>query len=339
MDFASKILPLKYRSVFSLEGFYVWGACVQKDRDGLYHMIFSKWPKEKGFKGWVTDSSFGYAVSNAPDGPYRYMHDITLLGNRAEVLHNPTMIKHGGKYWLYFMQNSGTPEGERKDALSTEWGDSHWQTHWWAHRNNQRIGAAWALHPAGPWHSSDNPVINVTPGSYDGLMVSNPAVTAGGDGNIYMVYKSVAEGVPPVGGAVVCGAAWAQNPEGPFQKFNGSIMVNPENAWSVEDPFIWYEDDRFYALVKDFHGYFTKTGTVSIALFESVDGVDWQPSKNPLAYTLDVVWEDGKTQHADLLDRPQLIFENGKPIALLCAFSSDPARSSTENIQFLLRNP
>ena len=329
MNFSSEILPLQRHSVFALDGFFVWCATVQKDdSDGLFHMIFSKWPKEKGFDAWATDSSLGHAVSDSPDGPYQYTGEITLLGNHAEVFHNPAMIRHGGLYYLYFMQNSGASGGQA--------GSVPCDAHWWSHRNNQRIGAAWAEHPAGPWYSSDTPVIDVTPGSWDGLMTSNPTVTVGGDGNIYMVYKGVAEGAPPAGGAVVCGVARAEHPMGPFEKIKGPIMVNPENPWSVEDPYIWYENGRFYALVKDFQGYFTKTGAVSVALFESGDGVNWQPSANPLAFTPDFVWADGERQHADLLERPQLVFDGGKAVALLCAFSPDKSRKDSMNVQFML---
>ncbi|HNX15581.1 MAG TPA: glycoside hydrolase family protein [Oscillospiraceae bacterium] len=328
MNFYSEILPLQRHAVFALDEFFVWCATVQKDDDGLFHMIFSKWPKEKGFDAWVTDSVLGHAVSDSPDGPYRYTGEITLLGNHAEVFHNPTMLRHNGFYYLYFMQNSGASGGQA--------GCVPCDAHRWSHRNNQRIGAAWAKHPAGPWHSSDTPVIDVTPGSFDGLMVSNPTVTVGGDGKIYMVYKGVAQGVPPAGGAVVCGVARAEHPMGPFEKLKGPIMVNPENPWSVEDPFIWVENGRFYALVKDFHGYFTKIGTVSVALFESGDGVDWQPSANPLAFTLDFIRADGERQHADALERPQLVFDGGKAVALLCAFSPDHSRKDSMNVQFML---
>lgn len=333
MNFASKILPLKRRSVFALDDFFVWCSTAQKDGNGsLYHMIFSKWPKEKGFDAWVTDSSLGHAVSVSPDGPYQYTGDLNLIGNHAEVFHNPTMIQHGDRYYLYFMQTSGTSMDGQK-SLMTDTGD----THWWVHRNNQRIGVAWAEHPAGPWHSSDTPVIDVTPGCWDGLMVSNPTVTIGGDGRIYMVYKGVAQGTPPAGGAVVCGVARAEHPMGLFEKIKGPIMVNPENPWSVEDPYIWFQDGHFYALVKDFQGFFTKTGSVSAALFESRDGIDWQPSANPLTFTLDFIWADGERQHADALERPQLVFVDNKAVALLCAFSPDKSRKDSMNVQFMLR--
>ena len=46
-------------------------------------------------------------------------------------------------------------------------------------------------------------------------------------------------------------------------------MTNPNADKSVEDAFLWYENDKFYALVKDFQGYYTKSGENHIAIFES----------------------------------------------------------------------
>ena len=40
-----------------------------------------------------------------------------------------------------------------------------------------------------------------------------------------------------------------------MEEFNDAVdTFMPENDWSVEDPFIWIEQGRLHALVKDFHG-------------------------------------------------------------------------------------
>mgnify|MGYP000856504958 CR=1 FL=1 len=343
LNFKEKILPLKKESVFSMEDQLVWCSTVQKDdNDGLYHMIFSKWPKEKGHLAWVTDSVLGYAVADKPEGPYRYIKEL-MVGSGgdnwdADVIHNPTMIKFDGKYYLYYTGNKGG--GEEQQGISED-ADNHMpvsgDAHWWAHRNNQRIGVAVADHPAGPWKRFDKPCIDVTPGSWDHLMVSNPTVTIGPGNKVYMVYKGVGQGELPKGGAVVCGVAVADHPLGPFQKVKGPIMVNPENPWSVEDPYIWYENGMFYSIVKDFHGYFTKTGKQSTALFESKDGLDWYPSEYPLAFNCEIEWEDGTLQPVAALERPQLVFDGGKAVALLCASAFDEQRKKNVNVQFKLK--
>jgi hypothetical protein len=96
-------------------------------------------------------------------------------------------------------------------------------------------------------------------------------------------------------------------------------MVNPEHEWSVEDAFIWYENDRFYALAKDFQGYFTQAGKKHTALFQSFNGFDWELSDPPIGYLRGITMQDGEVLRLANMERPQIYVEDGKPIALLCA--------------------
>ncbi|MEK4237130.1 glycoside hydrolase family protein [Paenibacillus sp. FSL H7-0714] len=316
MDFQSMLLPVPRSATFQLEGYHVWCPTVVKGKDGLYHMLFSCWPIESKHDGWVSKSLIGYAVSDHPLGRFqfqRFVLDGRGEGWDADVIHNPTMISYQDKYYLFYTGNYGN-------------GD------YWDHRNHQRIGVAEADHPGGPWRRVHQPAIDVTPGAWDHLIVNNPTVTVTPQGKILMIYKGVGEGPLPKGGAVVCGVAEADHPLGPFRKVAGPIMVNPDNDWSVEDPFIWSQGDRFYALVKDFQGYFTKTGVSSVALFESMNGTDWEPAEHPLAFLRQIVWEDGVVQPVEALERPQLLFENGHPAVLYCAAAVNPNREVAFNV-------
>ncbi|GGI45648.1 sucrase [Paenibacillus marchantiophytorum] len=324
MNFHSMMLPVPTtNAIFQLNGYHVWCPTVAKGPDGRYHMLFSCWPSASGHDAWVSQSIVGYAVSDNPLGPFEFQN-IVLQGSGgkgwdADVIHNPTMIAYGNKYYLYYMGNYGNGE-------------------YWDHRNHQRIGVAEADHPGGPWRRSTQPVIDVSPGSWDHLVVNNPTVAVTAEGKIVMVYKGVGQGELPKGGAVVCGVAVADHPLGPFRKVAGPIMVNPENDWSVEDPFIWFQDDRFYALVKDFQGYFTGTGESSVALFESGDGIDWGPSEHSLAFKREIAWSDGTVQPVAAMERPQLLFEDGCPIVLYCAVAVDPDREICFNVSIPLKS-
>jgi hypothetical protein len=135
-----------------------------------------------------------------------------------------------------------------------------------------------------------------------------------------MIYKAVENsGVLPKGGPVVCGTAVADSLLGPFEKSKTPVMVNPEHDWSVEDAFLWYEKDRFYALAKDFQGYFTKAGKKHTALFESRDGFRWKLSHSPIGFLRSITMEDGEVLKLANMERPQIYIEDGKPVALLCA--------------------
>ena len=204
------------------------------------------------------------------------------------------------------------------------------------------IGVATAEHPMGPWTHCKQPLIDISTNRFDSLMTSNPSVTVAPDGRFYMIYKAVHNnGNLPKGGAVVCGIAVADQPTGPFVKYGKPIMVNPENEWSVEDAFIWYEDGVFYSLAKDFQGFFTKAGPKQVALFRSENGFDWVPDETPLAFMRELHWADGTVTPLRNMERPQIYVEDGIPRVLLCACASEDTEIITDtfNVQIPLERP
>jgi hypothetical protein len=318
----SRILPAERRSLFSMDDWLVWCGTATVTADGVSHLLFSRWPRACGHNGWVTHSQIAYATAHDPLGPYTFRH-VALAGAGgdswdADVTHNPTMIEHEGRYYLFYMGNRGNGE-------------------YWNNRNQQRVGVAVADHPAGPWKRFDKPALDISPGRFDGKLTSNPTVTRGPDGRFCMIYKAVAPtGVAPKFGAVVCGVAFADHPLGPWVKEPNPIMVNPENEWSVEDPFVWSQDGKYYCIVKDFQGYFARSETNVLVLFESNDGIDWKPTADPLLLTREIRWADGTTQRLDALERPQVLLRNGKPAAMLFAIAFDAKREQSAVLQLAL---
>lgn len=316
---------------FELPGWHVWCGSAVSGPDGRYYLLFSRWPERAGFESWVTHSEIAVAVSDRPAGPYRYLQ--TALGRTDKgwdrhVTHNPAVLKHQGKYYMYYMGTYGPniPDTEEPQPATEIW---------WTYRNNQRIGLAVADHPAGPWQRADEPLVDVTPGSWDAWMTSNPSVCIGRDGQIVMMYKGVAEGEIPKGGAVNAGIATAGHPGGPFVKQRTPSLSNPEHPWAVEDPFIWFQDGSYYALVKDFQGYFTQSEPNTIALLESDDAVQWRPCRKALAMNRELTWGTGSKQFVHRLERPQLLLEEGVPVVLFCAVLESPeARSYNVHIPF-----
>lgn len=302
-------------AAFSEKGYFVWCGSLVRHTDSWYYLVYSRWPESKGFQAWVTDSEV--AVARGRDLFGVFEPTGVSLGKKsggwdADVIHNPSVIAVNGKYYLYYMGTRGP-------------GD------WWDFRNRQRIGLAVSAHPLGPWRRLEKPVIDVTVGSWDGLMTSNPSACVGPDGRIYLLYKGVADGIRPKGGKVLAGMAVADRPEGPFEKW-GPVVENPENDWAVEDGFIWSEGGTFFALMKDFQGYFTKAREHSTALFVSGNGKDWRPHEDPLVLDRRFSFADGEAVDATYLERPQIYFENGKPRALLLACRPGPG-SGTYNVR------
>ncbi|OHX64160.1 glycoside hydrolase family protein [Flammeovirga pacifica] len=292
-----------------------WGGSIIKDEEGIYHLFYSRWKKELGW-AWVTHSEIAHATSSSPDGPFEFK-DITLTPRDAEYwdglcTHNPTVHHFNGKYYLYYMGNTG--DGKVMGSP----GDIQLNI---LHRNNQKIGVAVADHPNGPWTRYDQPLVDVTSDSLamDALMVSNPSVTQNKEGDFLMVYKAVGKKRKGKwGGPVVHCVATSDSPLGPFKKYSEPIFQSKNHDFSAEDPFIWYQDNHYFAIVKDMHGAFTKHGR-ALVLFHSENGFDWELSDNPLVSKLEIKWKNGQVQVVDHLERPQLYLENGRPKILSCA--------------------
>ena len=324
-DFSKLLQTTPDNQYFQVEDRVIWGATVSKGPDDLYYMVFSTWHNTAGFgSDWAVRSELGYAVSNNVNGPYVYQGlalDASYCNTtnkkpvywegvgELQVFHNPTMIhsEKDGKYYLYFMGTNAS-EGGYTYGYS---------------RNHQRIGCAYADTPAGPWTVVNHPVIDVRPGMYDSLLVSNPSVAEIKNADGTYTYQTIYKAVENRGGydVVVSGCGYSDSPLGPFTRSDEPVMQNPKDSWSVEDCFIWYGNGRINALAKDFKSYFTGVPKdeypYSCALFEAYTGMDWTISEYPLAFVTEIPWARGP-QKVSNLERAQVYVEDGTPM-LLCA--------------------
>jgi hypothetical protein len=328
MDLGAMMQPVPLSAKFSEPGFNVWcGSSIRGD-DGKYHLFYSRWPRQLGHLAWVTHSEIARAVSDSPFGPYRPAGVVLPPRGRdfwdGLCTHNPTVHKFDGKYYLYYMGNTG--DGKAMRSLN------------WTHRNNQRIGVAVADAPEGPWIRFDRPLIETTPGFHDALCNNNPSIARRPDGSFLMVYKAVGDkGALPFGGPVVHVVATSDTPVGPFKKHPDPVFTIEGEHFAAEDPFIWRGPDRYWAIVKDMRGVFTKAGE-SLALFESGDGIRWKLSAHPLVTARRVRWADGTEQTLAKLERPQVLLdERGRPIALFCAAAERGSLDNSFNIHIPLK--
>ncbi|SDX89177.1 Glycosyl hydrolases family 43 [Lutibacter oricola] len=317
IDFKIEFGKVSPKSVFSGgDSISIWGGSVVKGEDGLYHMLYARWPKKIGWE-WVNYSEVAHATSKSPFGPFKHV-DIAL-DERGEkfwdgsATHNPTVHKMNGKYYLYYMGNFGD-----KKIVSVP-GKAKIN---WMHRNNQRIGVAVADSPNGPWKRFDKPVLDITYNNEDApdaLMTSNPSVCQMTDGRVLMVYKAVGKKFPlPQGGPVVHMVAIADSPTGPFVKQEKLAFEIKGERFPAEDPYIWHQDGKYRAIVKRIK-HVGKKRVFSLVQYDSKDGLDWKPSKHHEISDRIVTWENGREQQFTHLERPQVVVENGEAIALMCA--------------------
>jgi hypothetical protein len=315
LDLAGSMRPIPATAAFSDPGYYVWCGTMIRGGDGRYHLYYSRWKLSDGFQSWVTRSEVAHAVGDSPEGPFVF-HDVALPARGARfwdglVTHNPMIHRFGGKYYLYYMGDTG--DGVVMRDLN------------WGMRNQQRVGVAVADDPNGPWKRFDKPLIDVSadPSAPDSLCTNNPSLTQGRDGRYYLLYKAVGREKPlPFGGPVVHLMAVSDSPTGPFKKDPTPLLTVPGNNFPFEDPFLWFDAQRdlYFVILKDNKGIVSGLGHSSLILYESKDATHWKASEHLLVSDLKLNWEGGRTQKVDNLERPQLSFDKaGNPIALIVA--------------------
>ncbi len=310
-DLAKSIEPLRECDGLSIPGRWVWCGSAIRGEDGKYHLFAASWSMERPFfSGYIFSSEIIRAESDTPYGPFTYAE--TVLPDRGaeywdgRMTHNPTIHKFRDTYYLFYI--GATYEGERPSGETLLQGKHplHDATY-----STIRIGVATAKSVHGPWTRLDRPILDISPDSWDRLVVTNPAACFLPDGTIYLYYRC---GTPQ---GLKIGVAKGNADTLQFTKYPDSLFPDhPE--WSLEDHFVWHNGQNFEMIAKDIRG--NVTGIIwGGAHFVSRDGLSWQPAENPVAYTRTFLCEDGKERTFYHFERPCLLIENGQPIALYAA--------------------
>lgn len=335
------------------EGVIEWGGSVIKGEDGKYHMFYAKWAAgckdripedvEKhrfcDFGGWLKYSEIAHAVSDNPNGPFKYTNTI-LKGTHKKgdwdefTAHNPHIKKFGNKYYLYYI---GTSQKEG------------FQSNFKSYIAGQRIGVIVVdkLEDliSGNFTRSTKPLV-VPNGEETHNRTVNPSVTQGADGQFYMMFKSYTE-PSGKGGHMTHWIAKAATPDGDF-KVAGNVFNTHEYA--AEDPFFWFDKkrNRYYAIVKNWAQAGGPLGEQMgcLSLITSETGVDgWKPATHSLVSNREFTNEKGELVKLNNLERPQLLLDDeGQPICLYTACLYElPGKvgfykgGKTANLHFLLK--
>ncbi|WP_223830063.1 glycoside hydrolase family protein [Paenibacillus arenilitoris] len=318
---AGRMLPAPRSGGFRMEGYWVWCGSVVQGEDGRFHLFASRWPKSLPMHpGWLVGSEIVRAVSDSPEGPYRFQ-EIVLPARGAEYwdgrsTHNPHIVKHKGIYLLYYM---GTTHPLREPVAGDGFGLE--DPRCIVARSNKRVGLAVADSVFGPWRRSDAPLLPARPGGYDSYLTSNPAPCVKADDSVLLLYKARRyEGNEH--GRMTIGAAAASHWSGPYEPVSEEPVFPPER-FHIEDPFIWPTGDGYAMIAKDMDGTICgeKHGGM---LAVSADGLRWKPVPETKAYSRTVRWDDGTVQTMGSLERPFLLFQDGKPTHLFAAAADGP---------------
>lgn len=334
LDF-SALLPetLPGSAAFREEGWCLWDPCVIKDDSGTYHLFYARWKASLGFDAWCTHAEIARATSQNMAGPYTFQN--VVLPARGDAFwdghstYNTCVIRAEGKFFLYYTGNAGTPDWREDCPIPSD------SKEWWTHRNRQRIGVAVADNPAGPWTRFDKPLLDVGPETGN-TIINVPNMVALPAGGYRLYYKTLADGPGKFGGGVFHYGADGSTPLGPFTR-HPVPMVNKNHLlpdvkyrfdFHIDDHFEWFQDDRFYAIVKDHDAPFLTAHGRSLLLFESQDGRAWSPSKHALVQAFELNWDDRGRERYQRLEMPKLLIENQRPALLSLAALPEASRTS-----------
>lgn len=318
-----RMLPAPIGGGFKMDGYWVWCGSVIKGEDGNYHMFASRWKKTLPMHpGWLLASEVVRASSPTPEGPYEFQ-EIVLPARGAEywdgrATHNPQIKKVGNTYVLYYIgtthpfddadENSKIPYDDPRVIVS---------------RANKRIGIATSKSVFGPWKRFDAPILNTRPDKFDNFLTSNPAPAIDDDGKVTMVYKTrtyVKRPYPKyLHGKMEFGVAKAYSFDGIYKQIlNQPMLTNP--GYELEDPFIWIDEDGYNLIAKDMNGNICGEQFGGVQAL-SKDGIRWDFQMGMLAYSRNVLWDDGVVREMGNLERPFILFEDGKPTHMFFATS------------------
>ena len=316
--FIDRLAPAPLRGGFSRPGHWIWCGSGIRGPEGRYHLFASSWSKDLAFHPhWCTNSRTVRAVADRPEGPYTYVEDV--LPPRGpehwdgRATHNATIHHHEGTYYLYY---TGITYPEAPPTPENPIGERH--PLWAKARASQRIGLATAPSPEGPWTRRDAPILEARPDHWDSLMTTNPAACILPDGRTLLAYKSARHH----GSKLEYGMAIADRPEGPYRRLKDEPIFEFPGKQHIEDAYLWHNGDSYEIIMKDMEGGISGERHAGIHA-TSLDGVDWTISEPALAYSRNVLWEDGTRTEQGNLERPQLLIEDGRPSHLFFATTSD----------------
>lgn len=313
------VVPASDRNGLAMENYWTWDCGVIKGEDGRYHLFASRWRNRLPMHpGWLLESEIIRASCDTPDGVFKF-EEVVLKGRGAEFwdgrsVHNPQIIKYKNKYVLYYMGTTH-PFNDVKDEEVITLREPRAI----CARANKRIGVAVSDSIFGPWERLPEPVLQTRADKFDNFLVGNPAPCITPDGKILLVYKSRSYASKPypefLHGKMRLGVAVADVPwEKHKQVLNEPLFDG--DGYEIEDPFVWCDKDGFHLIAKDMNGNVCgeKYGGVYA---RSENGIDWNFDIGKLFYSRNLLYEDGSIKEIGNLDRPSILFENGKP---LCAY-------------------
>jgi hypothetical protein len=274
--------------------YYVWGMTTLRWKDGKIHGYYSRWPKSRGFDGWLTHCEIAHAVADRPEGPFRTTGTVIesrhMDGWDIVNAHNPAVCVAEGKIHIYYISNKlrGEFEATKEQPFpSDEWLKKNRRT---IVRNSQCIGVATADNPTGPFVRTLEPVV-VPHGNFKNIAV-NPAV-AYHNGKFVMIAKG--DDNRRKGWFRIQLVGHADKAAGPFRFQEQAIYDKAQ----TEDACIWYDQNE--AL---FHSVIHVMGKPVLAHLVSEDSFKWREAEPFTFMRKQIKLSDGSVWKPQRVERP-----------------------------------
>jgi len=312
-----RIMPASKSSGFRQDDYWVWCGSPIRGEDGKYHLFASRWPHRYAFfTGYQVYSEIVRAVADTPAGPYRFAEVVLPVRGEqfwdGRMTHNPTIHHWRGQYLLFYI--GSTYKGANPSVADLANGSTA-QTR--ESYSKICIGLATSSSVKGPWRRLDEPILRPRAGKWDASIVTNPAPCVRPDGRIIMIYRSNTKN------GLRLGVAAAARYDQPFERVSDDPVELFANGAGVEDPYLWWNGDHYEAIMKDMSGAITGERHAGVHA-ASADGLAWTLKPQPKAYSRTIRWDDGSTTIQGSLERPQLLFDGGRPTHLFAATGDGP---------------
>lgn len=318
---------------FAQDGYWVWGASVARGEDGRCHMFASRWPKAYPFfQGYTAASEIVHAVADDPAGPFAF--ESVALGPRdkgfwdGRMCHNPCLYRGEDGWYLFYcgVTFDDEPDPDAMWALNrdTEAGRNGRMSPWML---DMRSGVAFAERLPGPWRRPDTPLDLGSISRAAHRRAVNVTAFRTMSGTCRIIYRVTGTGII---------TAEAAHPAGPYPTESMRVISDYAHESHTEDPCAFRIGEHYECLSKDSRGTWTGEPFALLHLL-SADGVHWRPAPRPKACSRHVLWDDGCVREQGNLERPFVLFENGRP-AYLYAATSDGVHTKEHPAHYTAAN-
>lgn len=291
-------------------GYYVWGLSVVK-WEGKFHAYYSRWNKKYEHKGWMTNCEIAHAVSDSPEGPFKFVNvvlkDKKIGGWDINNSHNPYTILADGKICLYYIANN-IKQYVKNIKLVDDYPTSEWfENNRTLIRESQCIGVAIADNPAGPFNRSEKVVVEPDNKKFKKIAV-NPAVIYKNKEYLMIMKGDDLQHKNPFRIQLV---GSSKKPNGPFDFKAKPVYAKAQ----TEDACIWFDQ----VIGKHFMVCHVM-GKSELALFNSENGFDWKEDERKVFMKKEFLLSNGTIWKPKRVERPFVLTnEKGQPIMIYVA--------------------